>query len=306
MGGERAFSREDLVRFAPRHDTFVGVDSDGCVFDTMAPKQKRCFHGLIVSQWGLERVEKAVRETAEFVNLHSRWRGQNRFVCLVRVLDLLRERPEVEAAGVSVPRLPGLRRWIESGRPLSNAELDQAARASGDPELSAVLAWSEAVNGRIRELLPRATPFRGAVEALRRIHERSDVICVSQTPTEALVREWREAGLRERVSIIAGQELGSKTEHLRLAAAGKYAPDRILMIGDAPGDLRAARDNGVRFYPIDPGAEEAAWARFIGEAYPRFLAGTYDPAYEAERIAQFEALLPESPPWSRPEGGTRA
>ena len=48
----------------------------------------------------------------------------------------------------------------------------------------------------------------------------------------------------------AGQELGTKTEHLKLAAKNKYPPERILMIGDAPGDLNAARANGALFYPI--------------------------------------------------------
>ena len=28
------------------------------------------------------------------------------------------------------------------------------------------------------------------------------------------------------------------------------------MIGDAPGDMRAAQANGACFYPINPGAEE--------------------------------------------------
>ena len=68
-------------------------------------------------------------------------------------------------------------------------------------------------------------------------------------------------------------------------------------IGDAQGDLAAARQARVLFYPIDPGAEERAWERFCDEAYPRFLAGTYAGPYEQGLIAAFEALLPDTPPW---------
>ena len=51
--------------------------------------------------------------------------------------------------------------------------------------------------------------------------------------------------------LIAGQEYGTKAEHLALAAKGKYADDHILMIGDAPGDFKAAKSNGVLYFPIN-------------------------------------------------------
>ena len=71
----------------------------------------------------------------------------------------------------------------------------------------------------------------------------------------------------------------------------------MLMIGDAPGDLKAARATGVMFYPVNPGHEEDSWQRLRGEALDRFFAGSYGGDYEAARIAEFEKLLPETPPW---------
>jgi len=71
----------------------------------------------------------------------------------------------------------------------------------------------------------------------------------------------------------------------------------MLMIGDAPGDLKAARSNHALFYPIVPGHEEAAWERFFKEGLDRFFAGTYAGAYETRLICKFEASLPERPPW---------
>jgi hypothetical protein len=71
------------------------------------------------------------------------------------------------------------------------------------------------------------------------------------------------------------------------------------MVGDALGDRKAAEANGALFYPIDPGREDESWQRFHDEALPRFFAGTYAGAYMTERIARFDALLPEKAPWQR-------
>lgn len=71
------------------------------------------------------------------------------------------------------------------------------------------------------------------------------------------------------------------------------------MIGDAPGDLRAARANEALFYPIKPGHEEESWRQFHDEAVHKFLALDYAGGYEVGLIADFERLLPAIPPWKR-------
>ena len=125
------------------------------------------------------------------------------------------------------------------------------------------------------------------------------MMVVSSTPGEALQREWAEHDVARYAGLICGQEIGSKAEHLHYGACGKYDPGRILMIGDAPGDMKAAKDNGVLFYPINPGREAASWQRFHDEAADRFLAGEYAGPYEQTLIDEFLALLPETPPWKR-------
>jgi hypothetical protein len=80
---------------------------------------------------------------------------------------------------------------------------------------------------------------------------------------------------------------------------GKYPAHRILMIGDAPGDLAAARAHGVLFYPINPGAEAESWRRFRDEAWELFVTERYAGAYAQRCIKEFEARLPEQPPWRR-------
>jgi phosphoglycolate phosphatase-like HAD superfamily hydrolase len=263
----------------------------------MEVKHKECFIPNIVKTYQLAAVSKYVREAAEFINLYSRWRGINRFPGLVMSMDLVAERPEVLRRRPRLPGLEGLRGWIERETRLSNPALKAEVAATGDPDLALALEWSEAVNRTIGEIVKDVPPFPFVQESLESMQGKADVMVVSATPGEALMREWEEHGLRPLVSLIAGQELGSKQEHLALTAVGRYEPDKVLMVGDAPGDHQAAQANGVLFYPIDPGREDDSWQRFFEEALPRFFAGTYAGDYMNAQIAQFEKLLPARPPW---------
>ena len=69
------------------------------------------------------------------------------------------------------------------------------------------------------------------------------------------------------------------------------------MVGDAPGDYKAAKANGALFFPINPGAEEESWRLFHDEALPRFFEGTYAGPFMDELVRRFHELLPETPPW---------
>ncbi len=288
-----------LVELRPKHDFFVGIDSDGCVFDTMEIKHKECFIPNIIRYWRLQPVSKYAREAAEFVNLYSKWRGINRWPALVMVFDLLRERPEVQRRHAAIPEAAQIRKFIASGRPLSNASLKELVAETQDPELIQALEWSEAVNRTIEEIVFGVPPFPYVRESLEIMAQYADMVVVSQTPTEALVREWQEHSIDGYVRAIAGQEMGTKSDHLRYASGGKYAPGRVLMIGDALGDLKAARENNALFFPINPGREDESWERFYKEGLPRFLRGEYAGDYEASLVREFEALLPETPPWKR-------
>jgi len=289
-----------LVEMRPRFDFFVGIDSDGCTFDTMEIKHKECFCPNIIKHWGLQPVSKYAREAAEFVNLYSRWRGVNRWPALVKVFDLLRERPEVQRRGVQIPEAPRIREFIaDEGFLKSNDGLRAYMAEHPDPELTRALAWSLAVNATIADMVYGIPPFPYVRESLDFLFDKADMIVVSQTPNEALEREWKEHGIDRYVRVIAGQERGTKSEHIALATRGQYAPDHMLMIGDAPGDLRAARANDALFFPVNPGHEEESWQRFYEEGLHKFLAQEYAGDYEAQLIAEFERFMPEVPPWKR-------
>ncbi len=289
--------KERLLSFKPRHSYFVGIDSDGCVFDTMEIKQKECFIPNIIKFWKLQAISKYARAAAEFVNLYSKWRGTNRFPALTKTFELLRDWPEAMRRGVKIPEVPSLQAWIDSGVPLANPALKDTASKTGDPVLQLTLEWSEAVNRSIADLVEGVPPFPYFRDCAEKLFPDADIICVSATPGEALEREWREHEIAKYAALIAGQELGSKKDHLKLAAGNKYEKLCVLMVGDAPGDLSAARANGALFFPVNPGHEEESWERFFREGIDKFLNHAYAGAYEASLIAEFEALLPEKPPW---------
>jgi phosphoglycolate phosphatase-like HAD superfamily hydrolase len=289
-------SAQTLREFVATQEYFVGIDSDGCVFDTMELKHKECFTPQFIKHFGLQAVSKYAREVWEFVNLYSKTRGINRFPALSNALNLLAERPEVEARGVTVPDTDALDLWLASETAYTNATLEAAIQA-GQTGLQPILDWSLAVNAAIADLVHGVPPFPLVRESLERLRASADLMVISQTPTEALQREWDEHQLAPLVALIAGQELGSKTEHLKLGAGGKYAPRHVLMIGDAPGDFKAARLNHALFYPIIPGYEELSWQRFHDEALDHFLSDTYAGEYEKAVIEEFQQHLPEQPPW---------
>ncbi|MBN1138496.1 MAG: HAD family hydrolase [Anaerolineae bacterium] len=291
-----------LTGFRPEHDFFVGIDSDGCAFDTMEIKHKECFTPNIIKHWGLQAVSKYAREASEFVNLYSKWRGINRWPALVMVFDLLSDRSEVKARGVVPPEALRLREFMDSGLPLSNDGLKQYMAEHPDPELDRAMAWSLGVNASIADMVHGVPPFPYLRESLQFLADKADMMVVSATPVEALVREWQEHDIARYVRVIAGQEQGTKAEHLALAARGNYQPNHILMIGDAPGDLKAARANDALFFPVNPGHEEESWQRFHEEAIHKFLGREYAGDYEAQLIAEFDSLLPEVPPWKGQRG----
>jgi phosphoglycolate phosphatase-like HAD superfamily hydrolase len=282
-----------------RHEFLVGIDSDGCAFDTMEIKHKECFIPNIIKHWGLQSVSKYARAAAEFVNLYSKWRGINRFPALLMVFDLLKDWPEPMRRNPLIPEATSLRDWAGRESKLGNPALKAEVDRTRDPVLAHALEWSEAVNAAVGDMVHDVPPFPCVRESLEKLSAKADIVVVSATPCEALEREWAEHDMARYTACIAGQEMGKKAEHLALAAAGRYEPQRILMVGDAPGDMKAARANGALFFPVMPSREEESWRRFHEEAAARFLEGGYAGDYEAKLVGEFEAMLPETPPWKK-------
>jgi phosphoglycolate phosphatase-like HAD superfamily hydrolase len=298
---------QPLKDFKRKHKFFVGIDSDGCAFDTMGIKQQECFCPWLIGYFALQPVARAVRECKDFADLFSKTRGANRHITTKRIIsELLPNHPMTRARNFPVPQYRHYFAWVdEPSSVLSNDGLKQAIDNAADSEvkeeLEHALAWSERVNWAIEEIVKDMPPFPFVRESLEKIQRVADAIVVSGTPCEALGREWEEHDIAKYVEIIAGQEMGKKAKHLEYATKGMYEKDHVLMIGDAPGDMKAAKENDALFYPINPGDEIESWKRFYDEAFDKFLNGEYAGEYEEKLIAEFDTYLPELPPWERKE-----
>ena len=289
-----------LVDLQPQKEFFVGIDSDGCAFDSMEPKHKECFCPNFVKWFNLACVSKFAREAWDFVNLYSKDRGCNRWLALMKALALVRERDEVLARNVKIPSFSEIQKFVDSGKPLSNTGLDAYIGEVGKTaELEQARNWTHGVNQFVADIVKGVPPYPHVRESLDKVVPKADIVVVSATPNEALQREWKEHRIDQHVRVIAGQEMGTKSEHLKLAAAEKYPNEKILMIGDAPGDRKAARSVNALFFPINPGNEAESWKRFHDEAFDKFVSGQYAGAYEEQLNREFDGYLPELPPWKR-------
>ncbi|MEW6943146.1 hypothetical protein V3M81_06805 [Trueperella pyogenes] len=288
---------QPLIEHRPTKDFFVGIDSDGCAIDAMDIKHYECFTPCYIKYFDLQPISSLVRETAIFVNLLSTTRGMNRWVTLDLILDRLKERPEVLERGVVLPEGTQLKAFLASGLPLSAGGIRQFADAHPSGEIERCIAWGEGVNRMVEWMVHGCAPFPGVREAFELMSERADLMTVSAASTRFLEREWAEHGLDRYMQVMAGQEMGTKADHLRLAAKDKYDDDHILLIGDAPGDRAAAAAQGVAWYPIIPGQERQSWERLRVEAFDRFLSGSYRGEYEDSLMAEYDAVLLSTPPW---------
>ncbi|MHC2066735.1 HAD family hydrolase [Bremerella sp. T1] len=284
-----------VYQIEPKNEFLVGIDSDGCVFDTMELKHKECFIPNIINYYELQGVSKYAREAAEFVNLYSKSRGINRFPALVEALEWLQKRPEVIERGAKINIPQSLQTWIKEETKLGNPALEAKVAESNDPDLAHCLKWSKAVNETVAGMVRGVAPFPSVRKCLEKLSGKADMLVVSATPNDALNDEWTEHDLRQYVAEICGQEAGNKKE--TLTNASKYKPNQTLMIGDAPGDYKAAVANDCLFYPINPGDEENSWKRFYDEGIDKFLKLEFAGDYQKMLLEEFDRYLPEKPSW---------
>ncbi len=59
------------------------------------------------------------------------------------------------------------------------------------------------------------------------------------------------------------------------------------MCGDAPGDLKAAEQNGVYYYPILVRHEAESWKEFREKGLGYLLNGSYGKGYHKMKIQEF-------------------
>ncbi len=244
-----------LQNFNKAKDFLLCVDSDGCAMDTMNIKHFRCFGPCFADEWGIEdgrAREKALRRWNE-INLYEPTRGINRFKALALILTELYPENEDIAAFL---------KWTNEAKELSERALERELEGGANAVFEKALNWSRAVNRKIGELSEdEKQAFAGVKEAFEAAKSQFDIAIVSSANFDAVAEEWERCHLLEDVDVLTTQRDGSKAHCISELLKKGYAKERVLMVGDAPGDLAAAEENGVAFYPVLVRLEKESWAR---------------------------------------------
>ncbi|MGI6079481.1 MAG: HAD hydrolase-like protein [Candidatus Avilachnospira sp.] len=281
--------------FKRTKDCLICIDSDGCAMDTMDIKHKHCFGPCMVREWGLEAHEKAVLDIWNEVNLYTMTRGTNRFKGLLLTMQLCGERGICHVEGYEE-----IRAWADKASALSNttlkAEIEDAEKEKRDCNaLKKALDWSLRTNECIAALPEdEMLPFDGMIEKLEKMHEFADVAVVSSANPEAVRSEWNRHGLVSHIDIMLTQEVGPKSFCIKKMLEYGYDKDKVIMIGDAPGDRKSAEKTGVKFFPILVNHEVESWDRFMNEGLEKFTGAGFDEAYQNDINKAFDENLGEA------------
>lgn len=275
--------------YVKNKDYFVGIDSDGTVFDTMSIKHTHAFIPAMIDIWNLHSIAEDVKRIAEDINLYSSTRGINRFPGLLLTFDRLSS----ENTSFNIGDYESLRSFVESDYPLSNDGLKSYIKQNQNAFLEKVLLWSEKADILFTKKAEGLPPFAYVKESINLMHKSADLMVVSAASSKGLKTDWENAGLLDKMNYVAGQEAGSKKEQLSLAISCDYLKDKCLMIGDGIGDYEAAKASGIKFYPIMPTREEQSWKELYESIFQMFLSGEYDDKAEEKLCLKFINYLQE-------------
>ena len=260
----------------------VCVDSDGCAMDTMDIKHITCFGPCMVEEWNLEKWRDDILNRWNEMNLYTITRGINRFKGLAKMLR------EVHERFVPIEEIEVLERWVEESDELSNEALQKTIISEENIILKRALAWSKHVNIKIGEIPDsEKKPFEGVKEGLAYAHQYADVVIVSSANLQAVLEEWEMYGLLEHVDLVLAQDTGSKAYCIAELLKKGYDKNKALMIGDALGDLEAAKKNEVCYYPILVRHEKDSWDEFQEIALKKLIDGSYKGEYQEKKEASF-------------------
>ncbi|MGN1019755.1 MAG: HAD family hydrolase [Aristaeellaceae bacterium] len=267
----------------------ICIDSDGCAIDSMEVKHRQCFGPCLIEVWHLEPWASEILKRWNDINLYAMTRGINRFLGLEAILT------EIDRSFRPIEGLDAYHRWCRTTASYSNAMIEREILTGNHPVFQKVLDWSQAVNRRVVEIAGDIHPFPGVKRALRLMKLYAHIAIVSSANPQAVVDEWTRFGFISDVDYVMSQDEGTKSECIGRLLRQGYATEHVLMIGDAPGDARAAAENNVLFYPILAGQEVASWTLLADEALPRLFTGQYHPAYQQRLLTQFHRRLGGKP-----------
>lgn len=279
----------NITDFKPQKQFLLCVDSDGCIIDGMTIKHLECFGPCLIEEWDFKDHNLEIIKYWNKINLYSMTRGINRFKGLLMALDYGNKE------GYSKIDCTEIRNWIEKTKELSINSLKQEIAETDSDILKKALHWSVNVNERV-ENLPneKKGAFAGVQDCLMAASKYADIAVVSSANARAVEVEWSHNQLLDYVDVVMTQECGSKADCLKLMLSKGYSNNKVLMVGDAPGDIEAAKDSRVLYYPIIVGREVESWVNFKEDILDSFIHETYEKELMKECESQYIQNLMKS------------
>ena len=233
-----------------------------------------------------ERWEKEILDRWNTVNLFSMSRGINRFLGLGMLLE------EIDKTYTPIEDASLFLSWAQSAQELSNATVLAKMEASGQEVFKKAYAWSIAVNKAITSLPDNVkVPFPGISEGLACAKKIANLGIISAANPEAVLEEWTQHQLMDYMDVSLAQDVGTKSYCIAKMLEFGFDTEKVVMVGDAPGDLAAAQENNILYFPILVRHEAESWVRFQTEMLDHLLSGTYRGAYQESLIESFLANL---------------
>ncbi len=277
-----------IQEYRKTKDWLFCIDSDGCAINSMDVKHQRCFGPSIVDVWPDQTKEhKDFLNLWNDINLYTSSRGVNRFKGLVMIFEYRK------SLGLEVPDLSALKGWAATTSALSPKALEEEFGRNPLPIYEKALLWSKKVNEGIAKLaMDDCPPYPGVKETLEKLSEVADIAVVSSANKAAMLREWEHFGLADYCNVLYGQEDGTKSLCIERLLGYGYDPKQVVMIGDAMGDLQAAEDNQVWYYPITVKHEAESWSDLSKYYIDRFVSGSFTEEDQVLLKKSFSENLP--------------
>lgn len=271
-----------MLDYQKKSDTLVCMDSDGTVMDTMTLKHEKCFGPSFLTVFKITSHCEEILKYWLDINLYLPSRGINRFVGLDCAINYIRQ------FGYEYSGYADYHAWVSTTKEYSIASINQAMENKNKTTFLLALEWSKLVNEKITNL-PPSKPFHGVVEGIVNASKTCDLLGVSSANPQAVYEEWTRLNLMPYFQAVACQDKGNKESILKQAKEKGYS--RIIMLGDAMGDLEASIASGCYFFPIIPTKEVESWERFSKEALPKFVNNLFTEEYQKELIDEFISFL---------------
>lgn len=250
----------------------IFIDSDGTVMDSMTFKHLNCFGPAVIKTFHLEKYAKPILEKWNIINLYSLTRGINRFDGIGMLLEYVNDN------FIRIDILEDYKKWLNIAKTKSNKSLEEYIM-NGQINLKPILDWSNLTNQLIAKYKDEIKPFRNAGEAISTLAQEFKIIIISSANNNAVMHEWKKFNLLPYVDKVCTQEMGTKEDCIKQEMLNLNYDDAI-MLGDAVGDLEAAKHNNISFYPIMPKEEDKSWIDFSNVYSKMFYNNTYNQVEE--------------------------